>query len=146
MVNVGFVVEGDSDVYLPQSPAFRAWVRSDLGIEVLDPVVNVGGNGNLCSRKVGDFVESLRIQARPEKIVILADLDPDACAPCIEQRKRLMSAGKVDAIIITPKSRRILVSRGHYSDAALVGRPYLLRARTGESARNALGSSQGNWP
>jgi hypothetical protein len=104
MVSVGFVVEGDSDVYLPKSPVFRDWVKNDFGIEVLSDVVNVGGNGNLCSRNIGDFVERFRIQKQPEKIVVLADLDPEECAPCIEQRKLLMSAGKVDAIIIARKA------------------------------------------
>lgn len=104
MVSIGFVVEGDSDVYLPQSKTFRDWLRNDFGIEILDPVVNAGGNGNLCSRNIGEYVERLRIQARPQKILVLADLDPDDCAPCIAERKRLMSASAADGIVIARKA------------------------------------------
>lgn len=104
MVTVGFVVEGDSDEFLPQSPTFRAWLREECGLEVVDPVVNAGGNGNMCSRKIGVFVEKLRIQAAPDKVVVLADLDPDQCAPCIEARKQLMSTEGVDLVVIARKA------------------------------------------
>jgi hypothetical protein len=104
MVTVGFVVEGDSDEFLPQSPAFRAWLRDEYQLEVLDPVVNAGGNGNLCSHKIGVFVEKLKIQASPDKLVVLADLDPGQCAPCIEARKQLMGAPEVDLVVIARKA------------------------------------------
>lgn len=104
VVTVGFVVEGDSDEFLPQSPAFRTWLRDEYQLEVVDPVVNAAGNGNLCSRKIGVFVEKLRIQAAPDKVVVLADLDPSQCAPCIEARKQLMGVEGVDVVIIARKA------------------------------------------
>lgn len=104
MVTVGFVVEGDSDEFLPQSPAFRTWLRNECQLEVVDPVVNAGGNGNMCSRKIGIFVEKLRIQAAPDKVVVLADLDPDQCAPCIEERKKIIGMDGVDLVVVARKA------------------------------------------
>ena len=59
MVTVGFVVEGDSDELLPQSKLFRDWLRNKCNMELVDPVVNAGGTGNMCNRKIGIFVEKL---------------------------------------------------------------------------------------
>ena len=104
MVTVGFVVEGDSDEFLPQSPAFRGWLRKECNLEVVDPVVNAGGNGNMCNRKIKDYVEKLKIQAKPDKIVVLVDLDPDQCAPCIEARKNIIGSAGIDLFFLAPKT------------------------------------------
>ncbi|MBY0578984.1 MAG: DUF4276 family protein [Burkholderiales bacterium] len=104
MVTVGFVVEGNSDEFLPQSEAFRNWLRDECNIEVIDPVVNAGGNGNMCRRNIGVFVEKLKIQANPDKVIVLADLDPDKCAPCIERRKEIIGHGGIDLIVIARKA------------------------------------------
>lgn len=104
MVRVGFVVEGDSDIFLPQSPAFRDWLRSECNLEVVDPVVNAGGNGNMCKRNIKDYVAALRIQAKPDKVVVLVDLDPDQCAPCIEKHKELMGSEGIDLVVVARKA------------------------------------------
>jgi hypothetical protein len=104
MVTVGFVVEGDSDEFLPQSQAFRDWLRDECNLVVVDPVVNAGGNGNMCNRKIKDYVDKLRIQANPDKIVVLADLDPDQCAPCIEKRKEIIGNNGIDLVVIARKA------------------------------------------
>lgn len=105
MVTVGFVVEGDSEEFLPQSPAFRSWLRDECNLAVVDPVVNAGGNGNMCSRKIKVYVDKLKIQANPDKVVVLADLDPDSCAPCIEKRKEIIGeGGGIDLVVIARKA------------------------------------------
>lgn len=104
MVTVGFVVEGDSDEFLPQSPAFRDWLRKECNLEVVDPVVNAGGNGNMCNRKIKDYVDKLRIQAKPDKVVVLVDLDPNQCAPCIEERKKIIGREGIDLVVVARKA------------------------------------------
>lgn len=104
MVTVGFVVEGDSDKFLPQNQGFRNWLRDSCNLEVVDPVVNAGGNGNMCCRNIKDYVNKLRIQANPDKVVVLADLDPDKCAPCIEKRKEIIGCNIIDLVIIARKA------------------------------------------
>lgn len=104
MVTVGFVVEGDSDEFLPQNKAFRSWLRDNYNIKVVDPVVNAGGNGNMCNRKIKTYVDNLRIQAKPDKVVVLADLDPDSCAPCVEKRKEIIGNSDIDLVVIARKA------------------------------------------
>lgn len=104
MVTVGFVVEGDSDEFLPQSQVFREWLRTECDLEVVDPVINAGGNGNMCGRKIINYVAALKIQAKPDKVVVLIDLDPDRCAPCIEKRKEMIGGHGIDLIVVARKA------------------------------------------
>lgn len=104
MVTVGFVVEGDSDEFLPLNPIFRDWLLNECNIVVVDPVVNAGGNGNMCTNKIGIFVDKLRIQANPDMIIVLADLDPEKCAPCITKRKGIIGTNGIDLIVIACKA------------------------------------------
>ena len=71
MVRVGFVVEGISDKKLIESATFKNWAKQACGLEVLDEVVDAGGNGNMCSQKIEVFVQKLMKQAQPDKIVVL---------------------------------------------------------------------------
>lgn len=78
MVTVGFVVEGPSDKKLVESESFQAWLREECGLDLVPPVVDAGGNGEMCSRKINDYIKDLRVAANPDKVVVLADLDPNA--------------------------------------------------------------------
>ncbi|NNJ83698.1 MAG: hypothetical protein HKP13_01995 [Gammaproteobacteria bacterium] len=104
VVTVGFVVEGDSERLLVKSNGFRKWLREECHLQVLDPIVDAGGNGDMCSRKIVSLVKNLKIQANPKKIVVLADLDPDICAPCIERRKAIIGPEGIDLIVIARKA------------------------------------------
>jgi hypothetical protein len=72
VVKVGFVVEGISDKKLIESSTFKDWAKQACGLEVLDEVVDAGGNGNMCSQKIEVFVQKLMTQAQPDKIVVLS--------------------------------------------------------------------------
>ena len=76
MVTVGFVVEGASEKRLVESELFKKWLREDCNLEAVGQVVNAAGNGNMCSRNIEVFVRNLRTEANPDKVVVLADLDP----------------------------------------------------------------------
>ncbi len=104
MVTVGFVVEGVSDKKLIESESFRAWLQEECGLQVVDPVVDAGGNGQMCSHKIEVFVDKLRIKANPDKIAVLADLDPDSCAPCVEKRKEIIGSNGIDLVVIARKA------------------------------------------
>ena len=86
MVTVGFVVEGDSDKYLVESELFRTWLREECNLKVVDKVANA--KGNMRSRYIEDQVRLLRQDTNPDKVVVLADLDPDERVPCVQARKR----------------------------------------------------------
>ena len=104
MVTVGFVVEGASEKRLVESELFRKWLREDCNLEVVDPVVDAAGNGNMCSRNIETFVKNLRTSANPNKVVVLADLDPDTCAPCVQKRKEIIGCQGIDLVVIAKKA------------------------------------------
>ncbi len=104
MVTVGFVVEGASEKRLVESELFRKWLREDCNLEVIDPVVDAAGSGNMCSRNIGVFVKNLRTEANPDKVVVLADLDPETCAPCVQERKKIIGSRDIDLVAIAKKA------------------------------------------
>ena len=104
MVTVGFVVEGASEKRLVESKLFRKWLQEDCNLEVVDPVVDAAGNGNMCSRNIETFVKNLRTSAKPNKVVVLAELDPDTCAPCVQKRKEIIGCQGIDLVAIAKKS------------------------------------------
>ena len=104
MVTVGFVVEGASEKRLVESELFRKWLREDCNLEVVDRAVDAAGNGNMCSRNIGDFVQQLRTEENPDKVVVLADLDPEECAPCVQERKRIIGSQGIDLVLIAKKA------------------------------------------
>ena len=104
MICVGFIVEGPSDKIVIDSERFRDWVQNHCSLRIADPIIDAGGNGNMCSRKISTFVEKLRIAANPDKIIVLADLDPDRCAPCITERKTIIGSAGIDLVVIARKA------------------------------------------
>jgi len=104
MVTVGFVVEGYSEAFLVDSTRFRNWLSKECGLQVTGPAVNARGNGQLCVRGIGELVHQLKIQAKPDKVVVLADLDPEECAPCIEERKKIIGSENIDLVVIARKA------------------------------------------
>ena len=104
MIKVGFVVEGVSDKKLIESAAFKDWAKQECGLEILDEVVDAGGNKNMCGHKIGIYVQKLMIQAQPDKIVVLADLDPEDCVLCITERKKIIGNKDIDLVVIARKA------------------------------------------
>ena len=83
MVTVGFVVEGASEKRLVENKLFRKWLREDCNLAVIDPVVDAAGSGNMCSRNIEALVKGIRMEAKPDKVVVLADSrSREACAVC----------------------------------------------------------------
>lgn len=63
-------------------------------------MVDAGGNGGQCKRNIKVHVTRLRAQARPHRVVVLADLDPEDCAPCIGERKEIIGSDGIDLVVI----------------------------------------------
>ncbi|MBL7648587.1 MAG: hypothetical protein JNK74_20620 [Candidatus Hydrogenedentes bacterium] len=87
-----------------ESSCFRNWMHGDLGLEVADPVLNVSSIDNLRSHRLSLQFPAFVKEARPDKVVILADLDPSAVVPCITGRKQLIFADGVDLVLIARTS------------------------------------------
>jgi len=84
MVKVGFIVEGDTEKVIVESPAFADWLTAN-GITLVQPVVNAEGGGNLLPHNIDPFVARLR-QAQAEHIVILTDQEDESGPDVVRQR------------------------------------------------------------
>ncbi len=58
----------------------------------------------MCSRLIGTYVSLLKKQTNPDKVVVLADLDPEVCAPCISKRKEIIGSENIDLVVIARKA------------------------------------------
>jgi hypothetical protein len=104
LVSVGFVVEGPSDKKLIENKKFETFLRDECNLALKRPIVDAGGNGKMCQGKISDFVNQLRKKAEPDKIIVLADLDPEECAPCITKRKAIIGEENIDLVAIARKA------------------------------------------
>jgi len=100
VVKIGFVVEGDSEKLFIESDNFRNWAVQ-YQIEIVMPVINAGGGGNLCPRNIEKYIEACLSQTKPDKLVILTDLE---CDPCITQVKQRIDNERVTKIFIARKA------------------------------------------
>ncbi|PVZ66782.1 hypothetical protein [Pelagibaculum spongiae] len=84
MVKVGFIVEGFTEKVVIESAGFQSWTR-EQGIEVIHPVVNATGGGNLLPQNIGPMVRQLSI-SQPDHIVILTDREREPSVQAVRQR------------------------------------------------------------
>lgn len=75
MVKAGFIVEGASEKIIVESAAFLALLQS-YGYELVKPVVDAGGGGNLLPRNIEAFISRLDT-AEVDQIFILTDLEDE---------------------------------------------------------------------
>lgn len=78
MVRVGFIVEGDTEKVLIDSEAFRQWALHH-GIQILDPVIDAAGGGNLLPKNIAPLVERLQMLC-PDHVAILTDSEGHSVA------------------------------------------------------------------
>lgn len=84
VVRVGFICEGRTEKKIVESEKFQEYL-SRIGIEVVGEIRDAEGNGNLLPHNLKKFVDELLIQGA-EKIVIITDLDQDACITLTKDR------------------------------------------------------------
>ncbi|MCF0058934.1 hypothetical protein [Dyadobacter sp. CY356] len=84
MVRVGFICEGKTERKIIESENFQQYL-TNLGIECLKPVLDAKGSGNLLPENLRESLELYKAR-KAEKIVILTDLDEDACITVTKNR------------------------------------------------------------
>jgi len=84
MVKVGFICEGKTERKVLESVKFQKLLIY-TGIERVGDVYNAGGSGNLLPGKLQEALGLLFAQGA-EKIIILTDLDEDACITFTKNR------------------------------------------------------------
>jgi hypothetical protein len=100
MIRVGFIVEGDSEVYLVCSAAFQETLQR-YGLELCKPVINARGGGNICERNIVSYIDACQQEAKPDRIIVLTDLE---CEPCFTMAKTRINRDSVDAIVVARKA------------------------------------------
>lgn len=84
MVKVGFIVEGDTEKIIIESPAFVSWAKSQ-GIEICSPVIDAKGGGNLLPQNIQPMINQL--QSRDLNcIFILTDLEDSESPDAVRSR------------------------------------------------------------
>ncbi len=97
MVYVGFICEGQTEVEFLSSANFINYL-SDIGLSVTK-IINAEGSANLLTHNISPYIEIL-IKERTEKIIILTDLDTDACITITKQR---INARPEDVVIVAAR-------------------------------------------
>ena len=100
LVNLGLVVEGDSEKSFIESKYFNDFAAS-LNIHICSPVINAKGGGNLISRNIDEHIRNCRKFTKPDRIFVLTDLEHE---PCIEAVKQRIGIENADAIIVSRKA------------------------------------------
>lgn len=98
MVKVGFIVEGDSEKIIIESSYFENFL-SQKGYELVKPVINAKGGGNLLPQNIGPFIQ--RLSPIADKICVLTDLENE---PTISAVKSRIAHSQIDVIFITVKA------------------------------------------
>jgi len=84
MKKVGFIVEGKTEKILLESASFKKYLQS-LNIEIAHEIIDANGAGNLLPHNITENVRKLK-DSGAEAIVILADLDNNACITLTKSR------------------------------------------------------------
>jgi hypothetical protein len=84
MVKLGFIVEGGTEKRIIESTAFREYLIS-LNLGFVEAVIDAEGNGNLLPMYLLHYIQILKDQGA-NKIIILTDLDLDACITVTKNR------------------------------------------------------------
>ncbi len=76
-MRLGFIVEGDTEKIVLESKNFTN-LLGELNIDFIPEIINAEGNGNLLPRNIEKHSQVL-IDKGATKIIILTDIDEDAC-------------------------------------------------------------------
>ena len=100
MVKVSFIVEGAVEKIIVEKCFIGTGWLKEKNIEVVGPVIDAKGGGNLCPQNMGVFVDMAQSH-NPEKIIILTDLE---CDPCITKTKERLGDCDTCIMIIARKA------------------------------------------
>lgn len=99
MVRVGFIVEGDSEQIVISSPLFQTFLTRQ-NHQLVTPVINAKGGGNLLPQNIEVFLSRLKKQD-VDKIIVVTDLEGEASADAVRER---IGHEEVDVIFVAVKA------------------------------------------
>lgn len=99
MVNLGFIVEGDSEKIIIESKRFSGFLqRNDF--QLVRPVINAKGGCNLLPQNIGVFIQALKSKG-VDKICVLTDLEDEDSVDIVRER---IAHPEIDEIFIAVKA------------------------------------------
>ena len=98
-LRAGFIVEGASEKIVVESKAFKAFL-AQWGYELVTPVIDAKGGGNLLPQNIEDFIARLA-NSKVDKVFILTDLEDE---PSVDEVKQRVAHTKVDATFVAVKA------------------------------------------
>lgn len=81
---IGFIVEGGSEKVIIESRQFKAFLNNN-GFELVTPVIDAEGGGNLLPKNIEEFVSRLQ-QKQVDAIYVLTDLEDELHVDNVRQR------------------------------------------------------------
>lgn len=99
MVKAGFIVEGASERIVVESAMFRTLLQS-CGHELVTPVIDAKGGGNLLPQNIDAFLARLDT-AGVERIFILTDLEDEARVATVRDR---VAHARIDFVFVAVKA------------------------------------------
>ena len=84
MVKVGFIVEGASERIILESADIKRFLMNS-GYELVMPVIDAEGGGNLLPTNIEPFIETLRKNGA-EEIYVLTDLEQESLPEKVKER------------------------------------------------------------
>lgn len=99
MVKVGFIVEGASERIVVESEMFRHLCRL-AGFELVTPVVDAQGGGNLLPQNIDAFISRLE-NADAQHIFVLTDLEDEASVTDVRDR---ISDARINTTFVAVKA------------------------------------------
>lgn len=98
MVKVGFIVEGESEKIVVESPQFKQFLANH-NCQLVTPVINAHGGGNLLPRHIDVYLK--RLKPLVDKIVVVTDLETEESVEVV--RARIENSG-LDFIFVAVKA------------------------------------------
>lgn len=102
MVKVGFIVEGNTEKVIVNSPQFKAFLNN-IGLSIVDPVIDAKGNGNLLPQNIEPYIVLLKGKSA-DKIIVITDADNNTVN---QVKKRIMpksASYRIDEIVVAVKA------------------------------------------
>jgi hypothetical protein len=83
-IKAGFIVEGGSEKIIVESLQFKLFLNTH-GYELVTPVIDANGGGNLLPQNIEDFVNRLKLK-NVDRIFVLTDLEDEVSVQDVRQR------------------------------------------------------------
>jgi len=102
-MNLGFIVEGFTEYEIVNSDKFKQFIQ-DCGHELVEPIINAEGGGNLLPRYINDFIRRINSgNIKADKIIVITDLENEDSVEVVKDRIHVNSIDR-DCIFVPVKA------------------------------------------